>query len=111
MRYDYRRSDAPEPSLLGRILGVAAGAVLLLAALMFSVVVFAFALAAGLLAWGFLWWKTREVRRRMREEMEAQRMGQPYGGEAQSRDAPQGGRIIEGEAIRDDGSDERGRGG
>lgn len=108
MRYDYRRPDAPEPSLLGRILGVAAGAVLLIAALMFSVVVFAFALAAGLLAWGYLWWKTREVRRRMREEMEARQMGQPYGGEAQSHDPPQGGRIIEGEVIRDE-PDEDGR--
>lgn len=72
----------PEPSLLGRILGIAAGAVLLVAALMFSVVVFAFALAAGLLVWGWLWWKTREVRRQMREQMEAQRMGEAPPGEA-----------------------------
>lgn len=86
----------PEPSLLGRILGIAAGAVLLVAALMFSVVVFAFALAAGLLVWGWLWWKTREVRRQMREQMEAQRMGE----------APPGGRVIEGEVIRDEERDD-----
>jgi hypothetical protein len=107
MRYDYRRPDGPEPSLLGKVLGVAAGAVLLVAALMFSVVIFAFVLAAGLLAWGYLWWKTRELRRQMREQMEAQQMGQgsgPYGSAP-----PPGGRIIEGEVIRDEGNDERRR--
>ena len=106
MRYDYKRPDVPEPGLLGRLLGIAAGAVLLVAALMFSVVMFAFALAAGLLAWGWLWWKTRDVRRQMREQMETQRMGQsPW--DDRHGDGPQAdGRVIEGEAIRDEGHDE-----
>jgi membrane protein implicated in regulation of membrane protease activity len=106
MRYGYKPPEGTEPSLLGRVVGVAAGAVLLIAALMFSVVIFAFALAAGLLVWGWVWWKTREVRRQMREQMEAQRMEQPYGGEAQPNDAAPGGRIIEGEVIRDEGNDD-----
>ena len=106
MRYDHRRLDGPEPSLLGKVMGIAASAVLLVTALMFSVVIFAFALAAGLLVWGWVWWKTREVRRQMREQMEAQRMEQPYGGEAQPNDAAPGGRIIEGEVIRDEGNDD-----
>jgi hypothetical protein len=46
-----------------------------------------FVIAAGALAavvaGSYLWWKTRELRRRIREQ-------------------PRGGRIIEGEAIRDD---------
>ncbi|MBK6630882.1 MAG: hypothetical protein IPG33_07395 [Betaproteobacteria bacterium] len=107
MRYGYKPPEGTEPSLLGRVVGVAAGAVLLIAALMFSVVIFAFALAAGLLAWGFLWWKTRELRRQMREQMEAQQMGQgsePYGSAP-----PQGGRIIEGEVIHDEGNGDRHR--
>ncbi|MBX3676534.1 MAG: hypothetical protein KF853_05895 [Rhodocyclaceae bacterium] len=105
MRYDDRRPDMPEPSLLGRILGIAAGAVLLVAALMFSVVVFAFALAAGLLVWGWLWWKTREVRRQMREQMAAQRMGEAPSGDAWGEAQP-GGRVIEGEVIRDEEGDD-----
>lgn len=110
MRYDYKRPDAPEPGLLGRVLGLAAGAVLLVAALMFSVVIFAFALAAGLMAWGYVWWKTREVRRQMREQMETQRdgqrMGQPPWGEQHGGEPQPGGRVIEGEVIRDEGRDE-----
>jgi len=107
MRYGYKPPDGTEPGLLGRVVGIAAGAVLLIAALMFSVVIFAFALAAGLLAWGYLWWKTREVRRRMREQMEAQRMGQ--GSQPHGNTPPQGGRIIEGEVIRDEENGERHR--
>jgi O-antigen/teichoic acid export membrane protein len=69
--------------LLGRLLAFAVGAVLLVAALMFSVLVFAIAATVGSAVVGYLWWKTRELRRRMREN-------------------PPGGRIIEGEVIRDD---------
>lgn len=67
---------------VGRVLTFAAGAVLLVAAFMVSLLVFAVVLTVGLLAWGYLWWKTRELRRQMRER-------QP------------GGRIIEGNVIRD----------
>ena len=71
------------PGVLGRLLALAAGAVLLIAAFMVSVVVFAIALAGAIVIGGYLWWKTRELRRRMRER-------------------PPGGHVVEGEVIRDD---------
>jgi hypothetical protein len=71
--------------LLGKVLTFAAGAVLLVVAFMFSVMVFAVLVAVGLLGVGYLWWKTRDLRRQMRER-------------------PPGGRVIEGEVIRDTAS-------
>lgn len=43
------------------------GLALLALGLMFSVVLVAGLVVAGLAAWGYLWWKTREVRRILRE--------------------------------------------
>jgi len=51
-------------------------------ALMFSVMLFAVVLTAGAVVWGYLWWKTRDLRKQMR-------------------DHPPGGLIIEGEVIRE----------
>ncbi|MEZ5614517.1 MAG: hypothetical protein R3E35_04815 [Rhodocyclaceae bacterium] len=83
-----------KPGLIGKILAFAAAAVLLAASLMFSLLLFAAALVAGLLIWGWLWWQTRELRRQMRE--------QPGEGMA---GPPPGGRVIEGEVIRDETDD------
>lgn len=68
--------------LLGKVLTFASAAVLLVVAFMFSLLVFAILATGGLLVWGYLWWKTRDLRRQMRER-------------------PPGGRVIEGETIRD----------
>jgi len=75
-------------SLPAKVLTFALAAVLLVVAFMFSLLVFAILVTVGLLVWGYLWWKTRELRRQMREQ-------------------PPGGRVIEGEAIRDDESHDR----
>ncbi|HVS25819.1 MAG TPA: hypothetical protein VHE58_00670 [Burkholderiales bacterium] len=74
--------------LLGKVLTFASGAVLLVVAFMFSLLVFAILVTGGLLVWGYLWWKTRELRRQMRERRP-------------------GGRVIEGETIRDVGSHDK----
>src|SRR5712691_4360664 len=79
------RFSANAPSLPVKVLTFASAAVLLVVAFMFSLLVFAILATGGLLAWGYLWWKTRELRRQMREQ-------------------PPSGRVIEGEAIRDDES-------
>ena len=76
--------------LMGKLLMFAAGAVVLVAAFMVSLVVFAVALMVGLLVIAYLWWKTRELRRQIREQRP-------------------GGRVIEGEAIRAAGSDDESR--
>ena len=76
------RFSATAPSLPVKVLTFASAAVVLVAAFMFSLLVFATLITVGLLVWGYLWWKTRELRRQMRER-------------------PPGGRVIEGEAIRE----------
>ena len=77
-----RSVSATVSSIVARVLAYSTGAVLLVVAFMFSVVLFAIVAAAGLLGLGFLWWKTRELRRQLRER-------------------PPGGHVIEGVSIRD----------
>ncbi|MCB1961254.1 MAG: hypothetical protein KDE68_12145 [Rhodocyclaceae bacterium] len=65
-----------------KLLALVAGAGMFVLALMFSVVLFAGVVTVGLALWGFLWWKTRTLRKQMR-------------------DNPPGGLVIEGEVIRE----------
>jgi ABC-type bacteriocin/lantibiotic exporter with double-glycine peptidase domain len=76
------RFRAPASGLLGKILTTVASAAVLVVAFMLSLVVFVTVAAIALLVGGYLWWKTRAVRRQMRER-------QP------------GGRVIDGEVMRD----------
>lgn len=72
--------QAGEPSLLTKILAAIAGAILLVLGLMFSLVFLVLIAVAGLAAWGWFWWKTRELRKAMKQR-------------------PAGGHVIDGEAI------------
>ncbi len=74
------RNPFAERSLLGKIGAVLAGAILLVLALMFSVVLLAVISVVGLAAFGYFWWKTRGLRKAMRER-------------------PENGQVIEGEAV------------
>lgn len=79
-------SAAPGPGvtgLVGKVLTIATGAALVVVGLMFSLLVLAMAAAGAMLVGVYLWWRTRELRRRAREN-------------------PPGGRVIEGEVTRDD---------
>ena len=76
------------PGLLGRVLSLVAGAVLLFFLFTLSLLFFALLVAGGIMVWGYFWWKTRKLRKQMREQ------------------AP-GGIVIEGEAIREHESDQR----
>ncbi len=79
---------------LGRALAVAAGGLVLLAGLFVSAVVFSVMLVVGLAAGGWLWWKTRHLRRDLRERMQdMQRM--------QAGERGRGADIIDGDYIRD----------
>jgi len=71
------------PGLLSRLLTAGVAIVLLVGTLALSLFVIAAGALAAAVAGSYLWWKTRELRRRLREQ-------------------PRGGRIIEGEVIRDD---------
>lgn len=80
-------------NLWKKLVTFAAGALVLVVMLMMSAVLFAVALTAVLIIWARLWWKTRELRKRMREAP----AGDPF--EA-FRHAQAGGRVIEGEVVR-----------
>ena len=84
------RIQPQSSGFFGRLVAVVVGAGLLVLGLMFSVVLIVAAAIAGLVIWGWFWWKTRALRRQMRE-----RMDMPFG-----HVQPEG-RIIEGEVIRD----------
>ena len=69
-------------ALLAKALAVVAGAALLVVALMFSLVIFAVLIIGATMLVGYLWWKTRDLRKQMRER-------------------PPGGHIIEGEVVHE----------
>ncbi len=86
------RSTAPPSGVLGKLLAIAAGAVLLVVAFMFSLLALTVVVVGGLLVFAYLKWKTRHLRRHLNEQMQQQA----------SRQRPQaGGLIIEGEVIGD----------
>lgn len=77
-----QRPATPISNLIGKIVTAIAGIAVLAVALMVSIVFFAVILTIGVLAGGYFWWKTRDLRKQMRER-------------------PPGGRVIEGEVVRD----------
>jgi len=76
------RVRPPRSGLLSKFLTAVASTSVLVVAFMLSLLIFAAVVAVALLVGGFLWWNTRTVRRQMRER-------------------PRGGRVIDGEVIRD----------
>jgi hypothetical protein len=89
----YARFNTQPQSLLGKVLTLVLGAAFLVLAFMFSLVALAVVAVGGTLLWGWLWWKTRAIRKQMRE----QGPGFPPGFPPQ----PTEGNIIDGEVIRD----------
>ena len=81
----------PPQTLLGRLLTFTAGAALLVLTLMFSLVAFSIIAVGGAIVGGWLWWKTRDVRKQMQEQMQQHASQRPTSGY-----------IIEGEVIREE---------
>jgi hypothetical protein len=87
-RIAYRGSAISRAKLLGvKALVLGGGALVLASAFVLSVVFVAIGLVVVLTVGGYLWWKTRELRRQMRAQM--QRQSQPWAD----------GDVIEGEVI------------
>jgi predicted lipid-binding transport protein (Tim44 family) len=89
---------------VGRVLGFALGVVVLVASLIFSVVVFAILLGVAVLVGGYLWWRTRDLRRQIREQMQAQDAGRgpmPDGASRERRPPAADDNILEGDFIRE----------
>jgi predicted lipid-binding transport protein (Tim44 family) len=97
-------AQAGRPSLVGRIVGGIIGIILLAGALVVSVFLFAALAVVGVVLWGFLWWKTRAVRKQMREHLE--RMQEQMNRQGASSPAAAGGDVIEGEFVREEVRDE-----
>lgn len=89
-------TPARPPSRLRKAGAVVATAALAGLALMFSAVLLALLLVIGVAAWAYLWWKTRALRRQMRNfpPPGAQTESGAFKGEAHS------GVVIEGVAVR-----------
>ena len=78
---------------ISTVLAFIAGTALLVAGFFFSLIVIAVLLSVGAIGGTYLWWKTRTLRREMRERLQA----------AQQRMNPdQGGVIVEGEVVREE---------
>lgn len=83
-----------QPGFLAKLFAFLLSATLFVLAFMFSVVALAVVAVVGLGVAGWFWWKTRALRRQMREQ-----------GNMASASRPQAngqGQIIEGEVIRED---------
>ena len=63
------------PSLLAKVLALIIGAALIVVGFAVSLVMLAVVLGAGIVIGGVVWWKTRDLRKRLREQaMRAQQM-------------------------------------
>lgn len=81
--------QAPK-SLAGKLISLILGIAFLTLAFMFSLVALAVVAVGGVALWGWLWWKTRTIRKQMREQP-----GQD------SHPGFETGRVIDGEVIRE----------
>lgn len=66
----YGAGTPPRPpalGFLGKVLAVAAGVIVLVAALVFSLLLVAVVASVGVVAWAYLWWRTRDLRKQVRE--------------------------------------------
>jgi len=69
-----------ESGPLGKLFALLAGVILLIVGFMFSMVILAVVAVVGLAVWAYLWWKTRDLRKAMRER-------------------PPGGHVVDGEVV------------
>lgn len=95
MKTRYLVYSSQKPGLLRKTAAIAVLTVTAVAAVMFSAVLLALLLCAAIVAGIYLWWKTRALRRQMRE-MQAAEM------ETCSMQEDDEGIVIEGEAVRVD---------
>ncbi|MBS1228192.1 MAG: hypothetical protein H6R17_1469 [Proteobacteria bacterium] len=93
MSINFNSRGRQPQGLVAQVLTVIGGALVLGAAFMFSLVFFAVLAIAGLIFWLYFMWKTRALRRQMREQLDA-------GARGSASPPSAAGDIIEGEAVR-----------
>jgi hypothetical protein len=87
---NFANAGQQKPGLLGKLLALTLSAGLFVLAFMFSLAALVIVAVGGMLVGGWLWWKTRAVRKQMREASVNANAGHFREGD-----------IIEGEVIRD----------
>ncbi|MFZ2854002.1 MAG: hypothetical protein WAZ34_07815 [Rhodocyclaceae bacterium] len=87
-----RFSPAPHAGFLQKVVATLLAIALLILGVMFSLVLLSVLAVAGLIAWGYFFWKTRALRKAIKEAT----IDAPTGG---LRNGPSDGQVIEGEAI------------
>ena len=101
MKYLVYTTGKP-PGLLRKTAAVIATAGLVGLGLMFSAILIPIILAIIAAAWGYLWWKTRDLRRQLRQMQNFPPSGKGAASRVYREDASFKGEIIEGEATRVD---------
>jgi hypothetical protein len=84
--------------MVGRALALVVGGVIVVTALFVSALVFSLLLVAGVTVGGIFWWKTRGVRKRLRERMAQMQRAQAPGTRSAADDSS---RVLEGDFIRE----------
>jgi ABC-type bacteriocin/lantibiotic exporter with double-glycine peptidase domain len=90
IRYELN-TPAKTHSLLRKLVTLTVTVAMLGLVLMFSAVLLVIITIVGALAWVYLWWKTRELRKQMRDFV-------PREAEAEKKESDVG--VVEGEVIR-----------
>ena len=98
MNINFDSTSRQPKGIVAQVMAVIVGVIALGVALMFSLVFFAAVAVVGLVFWLYFWWKTRELRRKMREQVIQQRQNQDF--KSGPFDPGSGGDVIEGEAVR-----------
>lgn len=87
----FSTSSNKTPGVLGKVVAFIMSVALFALAFMFSLAALAVVAVAGILFAGWFWWKTRAIRRQLREQ----------GVVFETSQRSEGGQIIEGEVIRE----------
>lgn len=91
MNTSFNTSGRPQ-GLLAKLAALALGLVALVVAFAFGIVIVAVVAVVGVVFWGYLWWKTRQLRRAMRDAAINADTG-AFSTEGE-------GSVIDGEAVR-----------
>jgi Flp pilus assembly protein TadB len=86
-------------TLIGGIFAFAGSAVLIILGFTFSLLILAVAAAVGILGFGYLWWRTRALRRQLREQMTTAAQAGWRAEDNDDLNTGVGGTVIEGEVI------------
>jgi hypothetical protein len=81
--------------VVAKAAAVIGGAILIVSALALSLVFFAVLIVVGVLVGGYLWWKTRELRKQIRTQLESTSPFHTDRGKGETLE----GEIIEGEIV------------